>query len=225
MSNANVANFLDAMHFRHACKEFDPTLQIPEDAFEAILEAGRLSPSSFGFEPWKFLVVQNMALREKIRGICWGGQGQLPTASHVVVILACTPEYMRPDSPYVQQTIMTETQDLPDDLRELRTGRYRSFLNEDFCLTGNERAGFEWAARQCYIALGNMLTIAAIMRIDSCPIEGFSKQGLEALLAGEGLLHDSEYGVACMAAFGYRRKKAPREKTRRPAEFVAQWVK
>ncbi len=223
--NTNAANFLEAMRFRHACKEFDPSGQIPEEEFEAILEAGRLSPSSFGFEPWKFLVIQNMPLREKIRGLCWGGQGQLPTASHVVVLLARTPECMRPDSPYVQGEIMTETQNLPEDMRELRTGRYRRFLDEDFCLTGNERAGFEWAARQCYIAMGNMLTMAAVMRIDSCPIEGFSKQGLEDLLAGEGLLDSHEYGVACLMAFGYRKKKDLRPKTRRPAELVAQWVK
>ena len=222
--NTAAADFLEAMRFRHACKEFDSSRHIPEDEFEAILEAGRLSPSSFGFEPWRFLVIQNMALREKIRGLCWGGQGQLPTASHVIALLARTPACMKPDSPYVQRTIMTDTQNLPDDMRDLRTGRYRRFLDEDFCLTGNERAGFEWAARQCYIALGNMLTMAAVMRIDSCPIEGFSKQGLEDLLAGEGLLPGREYGVACLVAFGYR-KKEPRPKTRRAPDLVTQWVK
>ena len=223
--NAHAASFLEAMRFRHACKEFDPSRRIPEDEFTAILEAGRLSPSSFGFEPWKLLVIQNMPLREKIRGLCWGGQGQLPTASHVVVMLARTPECMRPDAPYVQKTIMVETQNLPEDMRELRTDRYRRFLDEDFCLTGNERAGFEWAARQCYIAMANMLTMAAVMRIDSCPMEGFSKQGIEDLLAGEGLLHSNEYGVACLMAFGYRTKKELRPKTRRAPESVTQWVK
>lgn len=222
--NTAAASFLEAMRFRHACKEFDPSRRIPEPEFEAILEAGRLSPSSFGFEPWKLLVVQNMELREKIRGLSWGGQGQLPTASHVVVLLARMPDCMRPDSPYVQQTIMVDTQNLPEDMRELRTGRYRRFLDEDFCLTGNERAGFEWAARQCYIALGNMLTMAAVMGIDSCPMEGFFKEGLENLLTKEGLLDSHEYGVAAMMAFGYR-KKEPRPKTRRSKEQVVQWVK
>lgn len=148
----------------------------------------------------------------------------MPTASHVVVVQTRLPASMEPDSPYVQRTIMTETQQLPDDMRELRTGRYRRFLDEDFRLAGNERAAFEWAARQCYIAVGNMLTLAAVMGIDSCPIEGFSKQALEDLLVGEGLLSAREYGVACLMAFGYR-KKEPRPKTRRPAELVVQWAR
>ncbi len=219
-----VTQFLEAMHFRHACKEFDPSRQIPDDIFQSILEAGRLSPSSFGFEPWKFLVVQNAALREKIRSLSWGGQGQLPTASHVVVLLARKPACMQPDGQYICQTIMTETQHLPEDLRLQRCDKFRKFLDEDFCLTGNERAHFEWAARQCYIAMANMLTMAAFLRIDSCPIEGFSKNAVEALLAKEGLLYPEEFGVACMMAFGFR-KKEPRPKTRRPISVVAQWVK
>ena len=79
---------LDAYHFRHACKVFDPEKKIPEDTFETILETGRLSPSSFGFEPWKFLVVQDPTLREKLLPVTWGAQKMLPTASHYLIILA-----------------------------------------------------------------------------------------------------------------------------------------
>lgn len=219
-----AANFLEAMRFRHACKEFEPGRCVPDEDFQVILETGRLSPSSFGFEPWKFLVVQNPALREKIRSLSWGGQGQLPTASHVVVLLARKPACMRPDSPYITETIMRKTQNLPEEMRVQRSDKFRNFLDDDFRLTGNERACFEWAARQCYIALGNMLTAAAVMRVDSCPIEGFSKEGLETLLEAEGLINREEFGVACMMAFGYR-KKEPRPKTRRPVEDVVQWVK
>ena len=79
---------LDAFNFRHACKTFDPARKIAEADFRFILETGRLSPSSFGYEPWRFLVIQDMALREKLLGVTWGGKGQFPTASHVVAILA-----------------------------------------------------------------------------------------------------------------------------------------
>jgi nitroreductase len=78
---------LEAYRYRHACKEFDPNRLIDDADFEFILETGRLSPSSFGFEPWKFLVVQNMQLREKLRVVSWGAQKQLPTASHYLVVL------------------------------------------------------------------------------------------------------------------------------------------
>ena len=72
---------LNAYHFRHACKEFDADRKIPKEDFDFILETARLSPSSFGLEPWKFLVVQNRAVREKIRSVSWGTQRQLPDAA------------------------------------------------------------------------------------------------------------------------------------------------
>ena len=187
------------------------------------MEGGRLSPSSFGFEPWQFLVVQNHGLREKIRAVSWGAQRQLPTASHFVVIMARKPAELDPDSPYIQDTIMRDTQHLSEDISGPRTEKYREFLDKDFALTGNERAGFEWAARQCYIALGNMMTAAALLGVDSCPIEGFHKTDLEDVLAREDLLDTARWGVACMVAFGYRVRE-PRAKTRRPEEAVVRWV-
>lgn len=66
---------LEAFQFRHATKEFDPNKRISDDNFNTILEAGRLSPSSIGYEPWKFVVVQNKELREKLREVSWGHKG------------------------------------------------------------------------------------------------------------------------------------------------------
>lgn len=83
-------DILNAYQFRHATKEFDPNKKIPEEDFKFILETGRLSPSSFGFEPWRFVVVQNQELREKIKNTAWGAFGKLPEASHFVLILART---------------------------------------------------------------------------------------------------------------------------------------
>ena len=100
--------FLEALRFRFACKKFDASKKINEKDFQTILEAGRLSPSSFGFEPWEFIVAQNRELREEIRAVSWGAQGQLPTASHFIIILARMPESMSPDSSYIQNTIMRE---------------------------------------------------------------------------------------------------------------------
>jgi len=78
---------LDAYAFRHACKAFDSDKKISDDEFELILETGRLSPSSFGFEPWQFLVIQNPVLREKLLPLVCGQQ-QVPTASHLLITLS-----------------------------------------------------------------------------------------------------------------------------------------
>lgn len=221
--NPAAKQFLDALLYRHACKEFDPDKKISQGDFAFILEAGRMSPSSFGFEPWKFLVIQNKEIREKLRAFTWGAQGQLPTASHYVAILARRPEYMQPKSPYVQETMMRRVQQLSEDMCAMRTERYGNFRQNDFCLNDNEEIGFEWACRQCYIALANMMTAAAFIKVDSCAIEGFPRKTMEDFMAREQLAEPERYGMALMVAFGYRAKD-PRPKTRRPIGEVVRWV-
>ena len=92
---------IEAFQFRHATKSFDPTKKITEDDFSFILETARLSPSSFGYEPWNLLVIQNESVRNEIREVSWGAQGQLPTASHYVIFLARTGEQMQPNGAHV----------------------------------------------------------------------------------------------------------------------------
>ncbi|MDU2065442.1 MAG: NAD(P)H-dependent oxidoreductase [Sporomusaceae bacterium] len=209
--------------FRHACKEFDAAKKIPEEEFAIVLETGRLSPSSFGFEPWKFVVVQNQALREKIKAFSWGAQGQLPTASHYVLILARKAPDLLAGSSYTNY-MMTDIHHLSEEMLKRRDEVYPRFQQEDFELLENDRLLFEWACRQSYIAMANMMTVAAQMKIDSCPIEGFQKDKLEALLAAEGVLDQEHFGLSCMVAFGYR-KKEPRVKTRRKADEVITWIR
>lgn len=214
---------IDAYWFRHACKTFDADKKIGDQDFETILEAGRLSPSSFGYEPWRFLVVQNMALRDKLKAVTWGGQGSLPTASHFMVLLARTDKDLRYDSAYIDH-MMREVHRLPDEAIEQRRGYYQGFQESDFKLLDDERAMFDWAARQVYIALGNMMTTAAMLGVDSCPIEGFKADETNALLASDFAIDTSEFRVACMVAFGYRVNE-PREKTRQALDDITQWYR
>ncbi|QQZ59376.1 NAD(P)H-dependent oxidoreductase [Paenibacillus sonchi] len=211
-----------AYEFRHATKEFDSSRKISGEDFQFILETGRLSPSSFGFEPWKFVVVQNPEIREKLRQFTWGAQKQLPTASHFVLILSRLPKDLAAGSDYIQG-IMKDVQNLPPEVAEGKRKMYDTFLTTDFGLTGNDRALFEWGARQTYLALGNMMTAAAQIGIDSCPIEGFDKPKIEEILAAKGIMDPEHFGIACMVAFGYRLNE-PRGKTRRSAEQVVHWV-
>lgn len=213
--------FEQAMTFRHACKEFAPEKKISDDDFQSILQAGRLSPSSFGFEPWHFLIVQDESLREKLKELTWGAQGTLPTASHFVVTLARTAKTMRYDSDYIEN-IMQQVHKIPDEGRSIRKGYYQAFQETDFDLLNNERAMFDWACKQCYIALANMMNAAAFIEIDSCPIEGFKQKEVNELLASDFNIDTSLYQVAYMVAFGYR-KNPQNEKTRQALKDISTW--
>ena len=216
----NTQEIISAFQFRHACKAFDPARKIAEEDFLAILETGRLSPSSFGFEPWRFLVIQDMGLREKLLDVTWGAKGQFPSASHVIAILVRKDD-MRPGSAYTE-SFMRDVQKLPEEGFARKSKMYRQFHESDFLLQ-EPRALFDWGCRQAYIALGNMMTAAAMMGIDSCPIEGFNQQGAERVLAEAGVLDVDRFGLAVMVAFGYRVNPQP-AKTRQALDQVVQWV-
>jgi nitroreductase len=118
---------------------------------------------------------------------------------------------------------MKDIHHIPSDAAETRLKGYENFQKNDFKLLENDRAIFDWACKQTYIALGNMMTAAAQIGIDSCPIEGFDREKLEKLLEENGILDRSELGLSCMVAFGYRIKE-PRPKTRQPMESIVEWV-
>lgn len=212
---------LAAFRFRHACKQFDAEKKISAEDFGFILETGRLSPSSFGIEPWRFVVVQNPGLRTRLKEVTWGAQGTLPTASHFVAIL-CRKNDMRHDSAFVAD-FMARVQKHPADRIAKRTEVLRNFQENDFRLLDSPTSLFDWACKQGYIALGNMMSAAAMIGIDSCPIEGFDRQAAEAVLADAGALERDKFGLAVMVAFGYRVNPQP-DKTRQPMEEVVAWV-
>jgi len=215
-------DILDAFWSRHATKQFDPTKKISDDDFRFILETGRLSPSSLGMEPWRFLVIESEELREKIKHTAWGAYGKLPEASHFVVILARTKGDTTYNSDYLEEHY-THYKMLPEDVKRDYLTKVENFQRDDFQLLENDRAMFDWASKQTYIALANMMTSAAQIGIDSCPIEGFSYEKMNKLLQDEGLLEDGRFNISVMVAFGYRAKE-PNPKTRRPFEDVVRFV-
>ena len=215
---------LKAYQFRHACKEFDVNKKVSDEDFHFILETGRLSPSSFGFEPWKFVVIQNQDIRNKLLPVAWGAQKQLSTASHFVVILARKKEDMIYDSSYISN-FMKNIQQLPEEVVTMKRGFYKAFQETDFQLLESDRAMFDWASKQTYIALGNMMTAAAQIGIDSCPIEGFHQEKVEAILKEEGIVSGDTFGVSVLVAFGYRAEEPKRDKTRQTMDMVVEWIK
>ena len=215
-------DILEAYRWRQATKVFDADRKIKEEDMEFILETGRLSPSSFGFEPWQFVVVRREDLLQKIKDHAWGAQGQALTASHFVLILARTPKSMRYDSDYIRH-IVTGVQGRTEEEYAQRVKRVQEFQENDYRLLDDERVFQEWIKRQTYIPLGNMMTAAAQIEIDSCPIEGFNQEEIDELLISVGVMERGEWSLSVMVAFGYRaRDFAP--KTRRDFNEVVKYI-
>ncbi len=217
----NKKDLLDAFAFRHACKVFDENKKISTADFETILETGRLSPTSFGLEPFEMLVVQDPVLREKLKTFTWGAQKQLPTASHFVLYLAKKSPLMHFDSPQLAD-FMRHVQQLSDETIAMRKNILKNFQEKDFAINTPEKLE-DWAGKQIYIALGNMMSSAAMLGIDSCPVEGFQKQDINQILAQDFNIDTEKYGICVMCAFGYRLAPPMREKTRRNMEEIVKW--
>ncbi|WP_245987610.1 NAD(P)H-dependent oxidoreductase [Cohnella lupini] len=210
---------LSAFHFRHATKEFDPTKKISDEDFRFILETGRLSPSSGGNEPWKFVVVQSPEFRRELAPLVSGAMRSLPTASHFVIILAR--KGLTHDSSYLLEQL-TQVHGMPVEVYNSMKQAYAQFY-DDLHLD-SERALLDWSSKQTYLAMGNMMTAAAHIGIDSCPIEGFEMDAVNELLDKKGLLGNDEFGLSVMTAFGYRANEPKRAKSRRPMENIVQFV-
>jgi len=197
---ADKQTVLDAFNFRHACKSYDASKKISAEDFDFILESARLSPSSFGLEPWRFLVIQNRTLREELRGIAWGAAEKIMDCSHFVILLARTQAAMQAD---YQEKIWGGAHGMPSETIGMMQKFFKQFAETDFAIADNPRAFNDWATKQTYIALANMMTAAALIGVDSTPMEGFQKENVEKLLSEKGLINLDEYRVSVMAAFGY----------------------
>lgn len=214
----NKDDIINAFHYRASTRSYDGDKKIPADDFNAILEMGRLSPSSVGSEPWQFLVLQNQDLRQKLKPYCWGIR-TMETSSHIVAILA--KKNARYDSPYFAEVM--NRRGLQGEAREQAMAVYKKFQSEDIAILDSERILFDWASKQTYIALANMMTGAAMMGIDSCPIEGFDYQEVNRILAEKGLFDPNEWAISVMVTFGYRDKDI-KPKARKAFDEVVKFV-
>lgn len=219
--NISKKDIINAFQFRHATKEFDATKKLSDDDINFILQTANLSPSSFGFEPWHFIVVQDQELRELLKPVAWGAPLKLDTASHFILGLSMKAPMTKWDSDYIMH-MMKGVKQLPDDAIEMYSNFYREFQERDFNLDTDKKL-FDWASKQTYIALANMMTSAALAGIDSCPIEGFHEEKAEALLREKFDIDTDKYGLSYMAAFGYRKAEPAHSKSRRDLSDIVTW--
>ncbi len=192
---------IEVFNRRYACKKYNKTKVVPDEDFKTIIEAAHLSPSSFGLEPWKFVLIKNEKMLNDMREFAWGAINSLNGASHILMVLAR--KRVTGDSEYFER-IGKEIKNMSEENLKIRKEVFTKFQKEDFKLLENERALFDWASKQTYIAMGNMMTVAASLGIDSCAIEGFNKEMAEKYFSEKGIFDLNEYGISYFVSFGYR---------------------
>ncbi len=188
-----ASDLVSALNWRYATKQFDAARKIPAAEWAALEESLRLAPSSFGLQPWKFIVVETPALRARLREASWG-QSQVTEASHLVVLAV----KQAVDAAHVDR-FMADTAKARGVPVESLAG-YRKVI--DGFVTARGKAGQleSWSAKQVYIAAGQFMAAAAVTGIDTCPLEG-----IDALKYDEALgLAGSGWATQMAIAAGYR---------------------
>ncbi len=209
-------SIIQSLNWRYATKMFDPTQKISNAYMDMILEALRLTPSSFGLQFWKFLVITNQDIKNKLVEHSWG-QKQVADCSHLLVF--CRPAKVTAADVDRFVNDMAKTREVPV---ESLTG-YANVM-KGYLVNSTPEKLDSWMDKQIYIALGVLHAVCAELKIDSCPMEGFSASAYDDVLglAAKGL----KSVVACPV--GYRAaedKYALAKKVRYPIEDVAEWIR
>ena len=184
---------LTCMQWRYAVKKFDSERKIPKDQWAALEQAIALSPSSYGLQPWLFLVIQNKAIRQRLF-LASMGQRKVVDCSHLVVFAARTDITELDISRWGSR--LAEVRHIP----ELELAKMHSVMSGDLVIGHRHAIAGEWAKRQVYLALGIFLASAAVTGIDTCPMEGFDPKAYDDILE----LTARGYTTAVVATAGYR---------------------
>lgn len=182
-----------ALNWRYATKVFDSNRKIPADVWRALEWALVLTPTSYGLQPYRFLVVQDTGKRTALLPKSWG-QKQVVDCSHYVVFTARTGMEEADLDKLIQRTSVVRGVP-PDSLKF-----YRDMMLKDVVNGPRGRVAHEWAARQAYIALGNFMTCCAVLGVDACPMEGIEPEAYDDILGLSG----SSYKTVVACATGYR---------------------
>lgn len=198
------------MHWRYAVRRFDAGRRIPDDQWNALEQTLVLTPSSIGLQPWRFIVVTDQVMKDRLQPAAWN-QEQVGTCSHFVVFSVRRDL----DAEHVDRHIarMVEVQGVTAESLE----KFRAMVVRNLDQARTEGRLDTWQTHQVYIALGNFMTAAAVLGIDTCPMEGFTPAKFDEIL---GLTGTGFMSVVCCAA-GYRTtgdKYAAKPKVRFPAE-------
>jgi nitroreductase len=193
MNHITTTDLLEHLKWRYATKQFDPTKKIDPEIWTALEDTLVLTPSSYGLQPWKFLIVTSADIKEQLQPLSWN-QSQVTDCSHYVVFAI----QKNLTAAHVDRFV-ARTAEVRGSSAESLAG-YRNIMVNDVVNGARSFHVNEWATRQAYIALGNFMTSAALLGVDTCPMEGIEPVNYDRLLglAAKGLTTV----VACAA--GYR---------------------
>ena len=189
---------VNQLRWRYAIKKFDPTRKISERDWHTLEEALVLTPSSYGLQPWKFIVVTNPRIREQLVHASWG-QRQVADASHLVVF-AIKKDLSASDVDHYLKHLAR--------VRGVSLDSLSGFRNMMLDFVAQPKGEFDinaWAARQVYIALGNFIAAASLLAVDTCPMEGFESARYDEVLG----LDKQGYSAVVLCAAGYRATDDP----------------
>ncbi len=192
MHPIDLSDLMAALRWRYATKSFDTGKKLAPEVFDALLDALVLAPSSFGIQPWKFIVVQDPELRAELQPASWN-QPQVTEASHFVVIAARESVAAAQVDDWIAH--IAKVRGVPEASLADYRGRMTGFL-----AAMDDGQKFAWASRQTYIALGQLMTSAALLAVDACPMEGISPPAYDQILGLPG----SGYRTVVACALGYR---------------------
>ncbi|MCM4173160.1 NAD(P)H-dependent oxidoreductase [Arenibacter sp. TNZ] len=184
--------YIENLNWRYATKKFDASKKLSKKDLEDLLEATSLSASSYGLQPYEILVIEDPELRNKLQPAAWG-QSQITEASHLIILANQSTFGEELVDDYLEN--VSETRGIPtNDLQG-----YSDFMKSKL-MPLSESAKATWTTRQTYIALGNLLSAAADLKIDSCPMEGFDNAQFNEILG----LTKKGLNAAVLVAVGYR---------------------
>jgi nitroreductase len=217
MIPVNNETIVRQLNWRYATKKFNPARKIAQSDWNVLEHALVQSPSSFGVQPWRFVVVDDPATRAKLREASWG-QPQITDASHLVVFAVRRDVSERDVDRYMKR--IAEVRGVSEESLAGFKNAIVGFINKP------KESGFDanvWASRQVYIALGTFLTTAAMLGVDACPMEGIDPAAYDRILG----LADQGYATLVVATAGYRSEDdaaARSAKVRYPREEVIRHV-
>lgn len=188
-----MKNITEALNWRYATKKFDANRKIDNMTLETLLESLRLSPSSYGLQPWKFIIVNNTETREKISEVAGYNQPQITEASHFIVFA----NKKNIDAALVNEYINFVSKEKGIEVSGLEG--FKNMINGSFVGKTNEDLR-NWASRQVYLSAGVLLTSCAILGVDACPMEGIDMAKLDGVLN----LSAENLESRMVVAIGYR---------------------